>query len=200
MLEQRTPTVEFTDPSDKVEYFENMIDDSYEVYLITWCPDPKEMPDSDIYLQHSVNVDMLAHYLTYCSAGLFCVESTQLGNPHYHGWYQVSSKYELHRIACIKTMQRFGIVKIVEAKHYKIFNWKEKGNALYYYKKDLREKFKDIHPNPIAYCDRTTVNFDTLDMVGFFSKDRKNMKSIRDVVSDRKFYREFYKDTLSGLQ
>ena len=178
---------------------ETLIDDDKELYLITWCPDPKEMPDCDFYLQHNINVETLSDYLKCCSAGMFCVESTQLGNPHYHGWYQIDAQKELHRICIVKTLQRFGIVKIATARSYKVNRWFEKANALYYYKKDLVDSMLCMTPNPITKDTISTVKFDVMDMVGFFAKD-KSMKTLKDKISDRKFYREFYGDTISKLQ
>lgn len=178
---------------------ETLIDDSVSLYLITWSPDPKEMTDSDFYLQHNLNIELLSDYLKYCSAGCFCVESTQMGNPHYHGWYQVSPSKELCRIATIKTMNRFGIVKIAEARSYKINNYQERKNALYYYKKDMVDSMLGMTPNPITRDTVTTVHFENMDMVEFFRKT-KGFSSMQDKISDRKFYRDFYGDTITALQ
>lgn len=191
MLEQK---------SEIIEFFENTIEEDLELYLITWSPDPKELPDSDFYLQHNMNVDILSSYLKCCHTGLFCVESTQLGNPHYHGWYQVSDSLELHRLAVIKAMQRFGIVKIAKARTYKIFNWKEQANALYYYKKDLLDAMFTMDPNPITKDSVSTVNFDILEMVGFFNKDLRGMPTIKDTMTNRQFYRQFYGDTIGTIK
>lgn len=194
MLEQKTENL-----IDLIWDLECSIDEGRELYLITWSPDPKELPDADFYLQHNINVQILSDYLKCCYTGAFCVESTQMGNPHYHGWYQVESKLELCRIAIIKTMGRFGIVKIVKARSYKIFNWSEKCNALYYYKKDVLDAMYNIDPNPITKDSLSTVDFDVLSMVGFFSRDRYD-KTIQDKISDRKFYRDFYSDTIVHLK
>jgi len=68
-----------------VDIYEHMIVDSQPVYLFTWSPDPELLPDSDFITQHKYNVNFLADYLKTCLVGLICVESTQKGNPHYHG-------------------------------------------------------------------------------------------------------------------
>lgn len=195
MLEQKR-VIEI---SECIEHEESKIVSDQPVYLITWCPDPKELPDADFYLQHNVNAQLLIDYLMQCRCGIFCVESTQIGNPHYHGWYQVRDSSELARVAIIKTMQRFGIVKIAKAKKIKRFCWSENANALYYYKKDCLDACLNVTPNPITSASFVTVNFDVMDLVGFFSKD-KSCKTIKDKVSDRKFYRDFYSDTISTLK
>jgi len=190
MLEQKTEVIEF---------WESSIDDEKKVYLVTWSPDPKELPDCDFYIQHQVNIEILADYLKCCSAGLFCVESTQLGNPHYHGWYQIDDNKELARIALIKTLNRFGIVRITPIKHsYKIFSWSESANALYYYKKDSLDAFLTY---PIITSTSTsTLNFNILDSIGFFSRDHKGLTTINDKMSNRQFYRQFYADTIEILK
>jgi len=186
------------DATEQIEYCESCIDPDEKLYLFTWSPDPKDMPDADLYLQHNVNISTLSDYLKCCSAGVFCVEATQLGNPHYHGWYQINNDYELVRIAIMKTLQRFGNVKLTPGHKYKIFNWKERGNCLYYYKKDICTYYSML-PNPITKDSVSTVNFDILDMVGFFKGD-KAMHKVKDVLSNVQFYRQFYEDTLFTLK
>jgi len=183
-----------------IDYFESQIDPNEDLIFITWSPDPKEMPDSDFYLQHQVNVKILADYAKACSLCVWCVESTMLGIPHYHGWYQIRDSTELSRIAIIKTLQRFGRVKVTKCERsYKINNYEERKNGLYYYKKDLLDSMIEMEPNPIISTSETTVNFDTLDIVGFFSKEKDTMKTLKDKVSDRKFFRDFYSNTLSTV-
>jgi len=191
MLEQKTETIEFV---------ESQISPDDELYLITWSPDPKEMPNSDFYLQHNVNVELLSGYLKQCKCGLFCVESTQLGNPHYHGWYQVNPATESFRIAYVKTMYRFGQLRIAKARSWKIFNWAESKNALYYYKKDLLDSMITIDPNPISRDTVSTVNFEVLDLIGFFDNRHKIECRIIDKISDRRFYREFYQDSIATVK
>lgn len=188
----------------KLEKLEYEADYAVPLYLITWSPDPKELPNSDFYLQHNVNVDFLSSYLKCCARGVFCVESTQIGNPHYHGWYQVSNDYikESARIAIIKSMARFGNVKITQARTWKPFSWSERSNALYYYKKDLImvTSGPSFYPNPIYDDTQSTVNWDVLGIVGFFDHRNKIDVTLKDKLSDRKFYRDFYQDTISTIK
>lgn len=183
-----------------VEAMEDYIDRDKPLYLMTWNPDPKETPDADFYLQHNTHVSILSDYLKCCYAGLFCVESTQLGNPHYHGWYQIEDSIELARIAIMKTLQRFGMVKVAKARSYKINDYNECKNALYYYKKDLLDTMLAMVPNPISKYTESTVDFDKMDMIGFFSKEKNTQVTLRDKISDRKFYRDFYTDSISTLR
>lgn len=187
--------------TELIEYEESKIDPSSELYLITWAPDPKELPDADFYIQHNVNVELLTQFLKACACGIFCVEATQIGNPHYHGWYQVDPTKELVRIAVVKTMQRFAPkgLKIAPARSWKFFNWTERGNALYYYKKDICDAFLNVDPNPITKDSESTVNFDTIQWISFFDSRMKIDKSLTDKISDRRFYRSFYGDTLNHM-
>lgn len=182
---------------------ETLIDDNISLYLITWSPDPKEFPSVDFYMQHNMHIDLLVDYIKSCSLAMFCVESTQLGNPHYHGWYQLShdSKQEMCRICCIKTMQHFGNVKITEARHYKINSNSEKRNALYYYKKDLVDSMLCVSPNPILKDTYTTIDFKKFELASFFTTGthKGTFKTLNDRISDRQYYREFYADTISKI-
>lgn len=183
--------------------YEYDIDDLLQLYLITWSPDPAEMPDADFYVQHQTNIGILTDFLKGCYLGIFCVESTQLGNPHYHGWYQDSNdplKTEL-RISCIKTMKRFGQLKIVKARSYRKNSYSKHANCLYYYKKDLFDSMLLFDPNPIVSTTETTMNFDELRFVDVFGSvvSRKSLKLGEQRVSDLKFYKEFYGDTLAVI-
>lgn len=115
---------------------EKKILNTRDLYLVTWSPDPKQLPDTDFTLQHKFNVNLLSQLLRTVRCGLFCVESTAMGNPHYHGWYQDEPPNELARIAIIKVLQRFGNLKITSGLHYKVDRYYSKGNCLHYYKKD----------------------------------------------------------------
>lgn len=190
MLEQKTEIIEF---------MESTIDIDEPIYGITWSPNPAEMPDADFYLQHNTNVELLASFLKCCETGVFCVESTQRGNPHYHGWYQVDPEKELARITMCKTLIRFGQLKITQLEHVKINVYTEKGNALYYYKKDLVGAMLHMEPNPITKDTFSTINFEILPIVGFLNNDTAPCQKIEEVISNRKFYRSFYSDTLSHV-
>ena len=117
-----------------IDISENMIVDSDPVYLFTWSPDPELLPDADFKTQHKYSVNFIAEFLDTCLIGLACVEPTQKGNPHYHGWYQVDPITEVERLAYVKTMQKFGLVKITECISYKKGLWSERCNGLHYYK------------------------------------------------------------------
>lgn len=198
MLEQENSPSDSTILEEKswiIEFEESFIDYNEPLYLITWAPDPKEMPDCDFNMQHELNVQTLADFLKTCKCGLFCVESTSLGNPHYHGWYQSDCSKELLRIVMVKTLKRFGLLKITEGFSFKINCYTERKNCLYYYKKDVFDEMLMIEVNPITKESRSTINFDVLDYVGFFSKDKNAMNTLKDAQSSRAFYREFYKDS-----
>jgi len=133
MLGQEDPDYSFMIKTSEVFYWEDRIDTDRTLYLITWNPDPKELPNADFETQHHYSVNLLSDYLKACECGLFCVETSQLGAPHYHGWYQVSQNpdCERNRIIYIKTMQRFGNLKITKSKgHYKIGSNSNHANCL----------------------------------------------------------------------
>lgn len=185
--------------SEIIEYNESCINEEEQLYLFTWSPDPDEMPDSDFYVQHQVNVDSLREYLACCSCGLVCVESSQMGNPHYHGWYQIDPSKEGARITIVKVLKRFGMLKISEARRYRINSYTEQGNCLYYYKKDVYDSMLPTYPNPITNNTMSTMNVVDLDLIGFFAKDRKKHRDIREKISNREFYRSFYTNTLKEM-
>lgn len=131
---------------------ESEIDIDFPVYLMTWCPDPSQMPDAKFGIQHQYNLPTIISFLRGCKCGMFCVEPTQLGNPHYHGWYQVSDDPLLTklRLRSIKVLQRLGRVQINKAANIKINNYKKRGNSLYYYKKECLTACLLYEPNPIT--------------------------------------------------
>lgn len=179
-------------------FAEDFIDGALPIYLITWSPNPALLPDCDFHLQHRSNVNLLSQYLKCCRVGLFCVESTQRGNPHYHGWYQLDPEKELCRIAVAKTLERLGNVKYTEPNNpdaYKINCFTQKSNFLWYYKKDLVDAMLNVKDNPIT-TDSYDVSNDETNML-FFTKDvsKKTVKLMSDVISDRKFYLGFYADS-----
>jgi len=181
--------------TERLEEEEYEIDEDYTIYLITWCPDPSETPDADFQFQHNTNVNVISDYLKCCKCGAFCVESTQMGNPHYHGWYQVDDDWEKERIAMIKTLKRFGIVKITPLIKYKPFSFREKCNGLYYYKKDLLGAMFAIDNNPIFAETREDIEIQKLITLSFFdkrNKGRKSLDKVKDKLSDLAYYKKFY--------
>lgn len=180
--------------AEMIDVFENMIVCSEPIYLITWSPDPELLPDADFVTQHKYNVNFLSDYLNTCLVGLLCVESTQKGNPHYHGWYQVDSVTELERLSYIKTMQKFGLVKITECISYKRGMWSERRNGLHYYKKSCIDEMLTVPFNPI-----TPFTLDDTDWnacLFFFTKQLKD-KRFDKKLSDRQYYLTFYRDSNS---
>lgn len=178
--------------ASEIYYEENNIDHDREIYLITFCPDPSRLPDSDPSYQHRFNVNILSDYLKYCYCGLWIHEFTQEGNPHYHGWYQVDTAHELGRVAMIKVLKKFGLIKIAKVKSsYAINNYTRQRNALGYYKKETFDKY--IIHNPITkdtYDDTNWAQklFFFTDMAG-----RKSINDLMDTISNKKYYTEFYK-------
>lgn len=173
---------------------ESKIDTLQTVYLITWCPDPKELPNSDFDMQHLFNVDILSDFLKQVKCGLFCVETTQLGNPHYHGWYQLSNDptRTKERLAILKTLQRLGFVKVTQARTVRKNQWFERKNGLYYYKKDSIDEMLFARENPIHK--ESKFDYDWVSSM-FFTLDLKN-SSIQNKISDKKFYLQFYNDSI----
>lgn len=175
-----------------VDDYESLIVPSETVYLITWSPNPELLPDADFITQHQFNVNFLGEYLKTCLNGLICVESTQRGNPHYHGWYQVDPITELERISYVKTMEKFGLVKITAARTVKPGLWGSKKNGLHYYKKELIDSMLKVPSNPI-----TPESYDTTDWSSymFFFTRTFTDKTIDKKMSDRQYYLRFYCDS-----
>jgi len=191
------------DAGYSIEFYESCIDEDETLYLITWAPDPKELPNCDFITQHLYNVNFLAEYLKFCECGLFCVESTQAGNPHYHGWYQTSDYYveELARCAIMKVMERLGIVKITKCKgHYRINSYTAGGNALHYYKADLFGQMQYIPHNPITWQSKDDTNWLSNDFFFLLNKTgRKTTADIETKICQRDYYREFYSGSLGKI-
>lgn len=177
-----------------VDMYENLIDPSYAVYLITWSPDPELLPDADFITQHKYSVNFIADYLQCCKIGMMCVESTQRGNPHYHGWYQIHPRMEIERISHIKTMEKFGLVKITECISYRPGLWSERKNGLHYYKKSLIDEMLSVPYNPIVA--ETHEDTDWSCCMFFFTKQLKD-KRLDKKISDRQYYLKFYRDSNS---
>lgn len=187
---------QISDKIGKVYETETMIDPDDTLYLMTWSPNPEDLPDADFETQHRFCYNTIADYLVSCRVGLFCVEATQKGNPHYHGWYQLSHNPDLERlrIACVKAMTKFGMLKITPSiGHYKINNyWTDKANCLYYYKKDLLMSMFWVKHNPIDFSMRDETIWS--DNKSLFVKQgvRQSCIDLEHKVTQQVFYREFY--------
>lgn len=201
MLEQEVPkTVEKVEVVKKsLEEAELKINDNEKVYLMTWSPDPNQGPDADFQSQHDYYYGKVLSYLECCSAGAFCVESTQMGNPHYHGWYQISRERELGRITMVKVLQELGIVKIDTAKKIKKGKWYERGNALFYYKKDSLDISLELENTPIftdserIILDEKDLNWDHLFFTPSLAKQRNRAPRRMDTQqAEYKRLRAFY--------
>lgn len=169
---------------------ESAIDSKEPVYMMTWAPDPKELPDAPFSDQHYHNAETLILYCKQCKTAAFCVESTQLGNPHYHGWYQLEPSTELFRIGLVKAMQSLGLVKIDKIKHrFKVASYEPHQNALYYYKKDLISSMELIDCNPIV---KTTPIPPPLELFFFVTKGRKSIDQLLTSRDKQLSARDFY--------
>lgn len=168
-----------------------------KIYLMTWSPDPKQLPDCDFINQHIYLVPYVQSYLSFCSAGLACVESTQIGNPHYHLWYQVTDDIrEQGRIRWIKVMQKIGNIKINSGvRHFKINNWNKHHNALHYYKEDSVGQQLNTPYNPI-YKDMLLPEIDYSDYTFFFQHGKTTARKIIEKVSQIKDLENFYKKSI----
>lgn len=180
---------------------EEKIDPTKTLYLFTWSPDAKELPDCHFELQHEYNLNYVSEYLKVCECGLACVESTQLGVPHYHGWYQISDNpiKEKVRIIYMKSMLRFGNMKITKSKgHYKIASWSPAANCLHYYKKDLLQSQLFVTHNPIVPKEYPQHDWNAFNLRTFFTANgkRETVADIDDKISLREFYKDFYKNSL----
>lgn len=178
-----------------IRYEELRIDEDYPVYLITISPDPKLLPDCDFITQHKYHTNFLASYLSTCKCGLFCVEYTQMGFPHYHGWYQLDLDpvQSLSRISHIKAINAFANVKICKAKSIELDKWYEKCNGLWYYKKECIDAMLFVPFNPISKDTKETTPWATL---SFFSADKTAYVNVEQQQSQRQFYLDFYKNSL----
>lgn len=194
--------------SDEVDYlmqkwmhiveYESMIKEDEPLYLFTWSPDPDEIPDSDFNTQHRFCLPFMADFLMVVSAGVACVESSQMGNPHYHGWYQVSTDplKEKLRIVYTKVIKRFGNLKITKSKgHYKIGSLVKQANCLYYYKKDMLQSMATVESNPITGVPYEDVDWSTHWNL-FTKKGRESVADIEDRINLKDFYKEFYANSL----
>jgi len=177
---------------------ESSIDPDKSLYLFTWSPNPEEIPDSDFNTQHLFCAPFIADYLLSCGRGIACVESTQLGNPHYHGWYQLSDDplKERQRLIHIKCLKRFGMVKITSSiGHYKINSYVAAANCLHYYKKDMLQSMAWVELNPICSYHKINMDWNQHSML-FTKKGRESVADIEDRINLRDFYKEFYANSL----
>lgn len=178
---------------DNITRYESQIDSTQKLYGITWCPDPKQLPDSSFDIQHDFNVELLSNFLKGCLCGLFCVEATQNGVPHYHGWYQVTDDpiLERYRLTEVKTLKRFGRWEPKEIKHHKIGCFTSKGNGLWYYKKEYLFAQRNIMNNPIHSRSEPVNNWGLSGTV-FFATDIGNRSHVYEIMRNRDYAFEFY--------
>lgn len=191
------PDFQLIDKSTAIWSAEIDIDFDESLYLITWSPDPSELPNADFTTQHLYNVNLLSGYLKQCQSGLFCVESTQMGNPHYHGWYQVSPDpiKEQFRCVYIKTLNRFGLLRITKSKgNYKINSYNKQANTLHYYKKDVYDSMLWCNPNPITEDSYSDIDWNN-NLLYFVKEGRGTVADLEEKVSLKEFYIQFYKDS-----
>lgn len=176
---------------------EEDIDSSQPLYLITWSPNPSELPNADFTTQHLYFVNLLSGYLKTCYTGLFCVETTQMGNPHYHGWYQVSPdpNYEKARIVYTKTLIRFGNMKITKSKGiYRINSYSTRSNCLGYYKKDLLDPMLWCNPNPITAHSQCNIDW-AKNMLYFVREGKSKIADLEEKINLKEFYLQFYENS-----
>lgn len=194
--------VNFKEKINEVYKWEHSITPHKDLYLFTWAPNPEDLPNSDFCIQHEFNVNIIADFLKTCYTGLCCVESTQIANPHYHGWYQLSDDPLLcrQRIAIIKTLKRCGLLKITKSKgHYRPNTWHCHANCLFYYKKDLLTEQLLTVNNPISRDTKTNIDWNSYSYNSFFIKDkgRQSVADIEDRVNLRDFYKQFYSNSIN---
>lgn len=187
-----------------VTVFENELDIDLDedLYLFTWSPDPAQIPDADFNTQHAFCFPFVANLLSSVECGLACVEETQKGNPHYHGWYQLSRdpvKSALRKVY-VKVMQRFcdpkfGYKVTKSLGHYKINSFVAQANCLYYYKKDLIQASLLVPNNPVTKDSKVDIDWKANYSL-FTKRGRESVADIEDRVNLRDFYKQFYSDSL----
>lgn len=163
---------------------ERLIDLDESLYLFTWSPDSKELPDCDFNTQHCHCISTIANFLKTVRIGLACVESTQMGVPHYHGWYQLSKFNDLPRITMVKVLQRLGNLKITKSKgHIKIHSYIKAANCLYYYKKELLDQSVLIDSNPITKDMVCPINFNDFRYLFVKEGQRQSVEAVEAAVN-----------------
>jgi len=180
------------DEEEKIDFNEKLI-------LMTWSPDPAQLPDCDFTNQHIFAIQYIITYLQTCKCGVACVEATEAGNPHYHLWYQHSNDYfhERARIKWIKILRRVGNVKITsDVRHVKLNRYHKVGNALWYYKKEAATLQLYTPYNPVCGTTPPPV-IDYTDYNMFFHVEgRKTSRSILEKVSQMKQLDKFYNKSI----
>lgn len=188
---------------------EERIDHYEPIYMFTWSPDPAKIPVCSFYDQHDFLRDCVFNLMKYVYAGAACLEPTQKGNPHYHGWYQIWANAEEHRIVMMKVMQRYGQVLINEVQQKPIKELKEGGriswtnpqNPLYYYKKDATQAMLYIDWTPIIcprHLDDTYDDYwefaDTMKYTPFidFGAKRTTVEERENIIKQYTASKEFF--------
>jgi len=189
----------FLSKSEVIEYCESCIDPSRPVYLFTWSPDPRELPDADFETQHEWCLETVSKYLLFCLSGCACVEANAKSNPHYHGWYQLTDNpvLESKRIAMMKSMQHYAPsgFTVEKAVNYKINDYYEHRNSLYYYKKDMYTSMFLIQNNPVTRHSISNINWNEY---LFFFKPRKGRISTFELekkISNRAYFEKYYQNS-----
>nr|QGF19361.1 hypothetical protein [Antarctic circular DNA molecule] len=183
-----------------IEEAESKIDPDDDIYLMTWSPDPKKLPDCDFFSQHRWCVEYVRTYLSGCKSGCACVESTQRGNPHYHFWYQTHDNplVERHRITWIKILQKIGNIKIADktVQYYRINAWFKDKNALFYYKEDACAQQLFTPNTPVhKYSPLTEIDYE--DYKFFFTfTGKKTAREFLERTSQVKDLSTFYGKSL----
>lgn len=176
------------------------IDLDEPLYLFTFSPNPELLPNTSFELQHDFILPTISQLLAGCQSGIACVESSQLGNPHYHGWYQLSIDpyIERHREMAVKVLQKLGLLKITKSKgHIKIFSWVQQANCLYYYKKDLLQSQFWTPNNIVTKESQSEVDWYASHNTHYFTIDgrRQTCQDIEERQTLSRFYKQFYEET-----
>lgn len=181
-----------------VEWYESSIDDDEYLYLFTWAPDPKELPDTSFEMQHAYCFPQIASFLDGMQVGLACVENTQMGKPHYHGWYQPSDDPLMtkYNISMVKVLERLGNLKITKCKgHYKNNSYVAACNALHYYKKDMIDSMLWIVDNPITSKTKKDIAWADKQLFFMRPQERSNVAKLQERITLTDYYKQFYNPT-----
>lgn len=170
---------------------ESLLTDDDEVILITWSPNPKDLPDADFRYQHLFNVNLLSDFLKVVKKGCFCVEATLDGNPHYHGWYVKNPDSEKLRLVFISTFKKVGNLKQTKCRSIRTLRYSSPRNGLYYYKKELASYA--CYPHSVILS--TTRDDTDWNYKNFFDKSATGTVNVTDKITDRQFYLQFYADS-----